>query len=238
MNPEYIMTIRTLCLITLLALAGGTVHADPQPGDTRITDPAEVTRLGFDPATDEVWRAADFDDRDLLQQRLDREALGGDVEPAAPNPLVDVIWNSVQSNDFHFRGANAEYRNSPSMELYCVASSPVRTADAAIQLPNDHRATWMDVWAHDSSNIAGLEVSLWEVCQNYADASRRTAVQLAVVDTGVAATPGNVFLNKYSGPNRWVRNATCSHMVRASWSSCGGGDKVLLRKVRVLWDYD
>lgn len=239
MNRMQDMSFRIVVLSAVLALAGGMAHADPQPGDVRIMDPAEVIRLGFDPATDEVWRAAEFDDRDLLQQRLDRQAeQDGGLEPAAPNPLVDPIWTSVQSNDFHFRGATTEYRNSPQMELYCDAASPVRSADAAIQFPNDHRVTWMDVWVHDSSSSAGLEVSLWEVCQNFEDASRRTAVQLAVVDTGVAPTPGNVFLNKHSGPNRWVRNATCSHMVRATWSSCSGGDKVKLQKVRVLWDFD
>ncbi len=239
MNPEFVMTIRFALLSAVLAFACSAAHADPQPGDVRIMDPAELIRLGFDPATDEVWRAPEFDDRELLQRRFDRAAeLQADAEPMAPNPLVDPIWTAVQSNDFRFRGATAVYANSTAMELYCDPSSSVRHADAAIRFPNDHRVTWMDVWAVDGSSSAGLEVALYEVCQNFSDAATRTATQLAVVDTGAAATPGPQFLNKHSGPNRWVRNATCSYMVRATWSSCAGGADVRLQKVRVLWDYD
>ncbi len=234
------MRLRIAVLIGLLGMYVCAVAvADPQPGDIRISDPAELVRLGFNPATDEVWRAAEIDDRQMLQDRLARtERQQSSLDPAAPNPLVDEIWASVQATDFHFRGAAAGYALLNTFELMCKASSSIRVADAAIQFPNDHRVTWMDVWALDSSTEAGLEVALYEVCQNYADASRRTVTQLAVVNTGVIPNPGGVFLNKHSGPNRWVRNATCSHMVRATWSSCSADSQVRLQKVRVLWDYD
>lgn len=234
------MNIRISISSVLAAMfACGVAVADPLPTDVRIMDPAELMRLGFDPATDEVWRAAEFDDRQMLQERLARAELPQSGQsPSALDPLVDEIWTSVQSNDFHFRGASTVFTNSNKLELSCSPGSPVRIADAAIQFPNDHRVTWMDVWAVDSSTTAGLEVALYEVCQNVVDASLRSVVQLAVVDTGLATSPGAVFMNKHSGPNRWVRNATCSHMVRATWSSCAAGASVRLQKVRVLWDYD
>lgn len=234
------MSIRIARLGALLGVfACGAAVADPLPSDIRIMDPAELIRLGFDPATDEVWRAAEFDDSQMLQERLARtEVPASTPGPAALNPLVDEIWTSVQSNDFHFRGASTVFSNTGQLELACSSGSPVRHADAAIQLPNDHRATWMDVWAVDSSTAAGLEVALYEICQNIVDPTRRSVTQLAVVDTGAATSPGAVFMNKHSGPNRWVRSATCSHMVRATWSSCAAGTSVRLQKVRVLWDYD
>lgn len=240
MKRENSVNFHTAVLVALLGVgASGAACADPLPTDIRIMDTAELNRLGFDPATDEVWRASEFDDRNMLQERLARTDIPqSGPGPAAPDPLLDEIWTSVQSNDFHFRSESTAYANSGQFELYCSAGSPVRIADAAVQLPNDHRVTWMDVWAVDSSTEAGLEVALYEVCQNYTDASERSVIQLAVVNTGVAPSPGPVFLNKHSGPNRWVRNATCSYMVRATWSSCSAAANVRLQKVRLLWDYD
>lgn len=233
------MKIRTLLCTALLAtFACGLAHADPQPGDVMITDPAELIRLGFDPATEDVWRAAEFDDSQLIHEEVERQQAESQAYPAAPDPTVDPIWASVQSTDFHFRGAGAVYRQSSAFELYCPSTSPIRHADAAIQFPNDHRLTWLEVWAVDNSTAAGLEVALYEVCQNRSNPSRRTVTALASVNTGTTLKPGSMYRSKRVAPNRWVNAATCAYMVRATWSSCTAGADLRLQKVRVLWDFD
>ncbi|MCK9538858.1 hypothetical protein [Dokdonella sp.] len=230
------MKLRLAVATTLFGLGlAGTAPADPLPGDTRIMDPAEITALGFNPVTDEVWRAPTFDHDELLAARIARDG----ASPQTLDPLVDPIWTSVAGPDFQFRGQNALTTFNSSYSVSCQPGSPVRTADAAIEFPNDHRITWMDVWAIDDSATAGVETTLWEICQrvNDPDSSLRTVVQLGVVDTGVANAPGPLWGNTHVGPNRWVHSTRCSYMVRATFSACEGSS-VRLQKVRVLWDYD
>ncbi len=236
MNEVTTMKTPLALVVVLSGLALGTVAlADPLPGDVRVTDPAEIRALGFDPLTDEVWRAPAFDHRDLLAARLARDG----ASPQAPNPLVDPIWTSVAGPDFHFRGQGALTTFDSSTSVSCKPGSPVRVADAAIEFPSDHRITWIDVWAVDESTTAGVEVSLWEICQrtNNPDPAFRTVVGFAGPVTSAADAPGPVWLNAHVGPGRWVNSTRCSYEVRATFNTCVGSG-MRLQKVRVLWDYD
>lgn len=213
----------------------GTALAGPQPGDLRVTDPAQIRALGFDPATDEVFLAAPFDDRALLTARLAR----GDASPQAPNPDVDPIWTSVVGTDFRFNNSAVPYTFDVNTSLSCSATGASYSAYANIEFPSDHRITWMDVWAVDDSTTGGVRVSLWEICQrvNDPDPSLRTVTQIGpLIDTGTADAPGAVWRNAHVGPNRWVHAATCSYVVRADVDCANSA--VRLQKVRVLWDYD
>lgn len=213
----------------------GTALAGPQPGDLRVTDPAQIRALGFDPATDEVFLAAPVDDRALLAARLAR----GDASPQAPNPDVDPIWTSVVGTDFRFNRETVPYTFTSNMSLTCDATGSSYGGYANIEFPNDHRITWMDVWAVDNSTTSGVRVSLWEICQrvNDPDPSLRTVTRISpIIDTGTADAPGAVWLNAHVGPDRWVHTPTCSYLLRADLDCANSA--VRLQKVRVLWDYD
>ena len=213
----------------------GTALAGPQPGDLRVTDPAQIRALGFDPATDEVFLAAPVDDRALLVARLAR----GDASPQAPNPDVDPIWTSVVGTDFRFNRETVPYTFVSNMSLTCSATGEGYSAYANIEFPNDHRITWMDVWAVDNSTTSGVRVSLWEICQRVdnPDPSLRTVTRISpIIDTGTADAPDAVWLNAHVGPDRWVHAPTCSYLLRADLDCANSA--VRLQKVRVLWDYD
>ena len=213
----------------------GTALAGPQPGDLRVTDPAQIRALGFDPATDEVFLAAPVDDRALLAARLAR----GDASPQAPNPDVDPIWTSVVGTDFRFNRETVPYTFVSNMSLTCDATGSSFGAYANIEFPNDHRITWMDVWAVDNSTTSGVRVSLWEICQRVdnPDPSLRTVTRISpIIDTGTADAPDAVWLNAHVGPDRWVHAPTCSYLLRADLDCANSA--VRLQKVRVLWDYD
>ncbi|MBZ0222387.1 MAG: hypothetical protein IT467_06665 [Dokdonella sp.] len=213
----------------------GTALAGPQPGDLRVTDPAQIRALGFDPATDEVFLAAPVDDRALLAARLAR----GDASPQAPNPDVDPIWTSVVGTDFRFNRETVPYTFVSNMSLTCSATGEGYSAYANIEFPNDHRITWMDVWAVDNSTTSGVRVSLWEICQRVdnPDPSLRTVTRISpIIDTGTADAPDAVWLNAHVGPDRWVHAPTCSYLLRADLDCANSA--VRLQKVRVLWDYD
>lgn len=221
---------------TLLGMClAGTALADPQPGDIRVTDPAEIRALGFDPATDAVFLAPPLDDRALLAARLAR----ADADPQAPNPDVDPIWTSVIGTDFRFNRTAVPYTFTSDMSLTCSAVGSSYGAYANIEFPSDHRITWVDLWAADNSTTAGLRVSLWEICQRVddPDVSLRTVTRISpIIDTGTAAAPGAVWRNAHVGPDRWAHAATCSYLVRADLDCANTA--VRLQKVRVLWDYD
>lgn len=227
--------IPMLALVIAGACCASSTWADPQPGDIRVTDPAQIAALGFDPVHDEVWLAPAFDSSTLLAERLARAK----AAPQVVDPTVDPVWTSVAAPDFHFRGQDGDYVLDYRMSIFCNAGSPQSIADAAIEFPSDHRITWMDFWGVDSSSTAGVEVALYEICQRVddPDVSLRTVVKLGSIDTGASPAPGPLWANTHVGPNRWVRSVACGYMVRATFSSCVGSD-VRLQKVRVLWDYE
>ncbi|MCK9538861.1 hypothetical protein [Dokdonella sp.] len=217
------------CALSGLLLAGTALAAGPQPGDIRVTDPAEILELGFDPLHDEVWRAPP------VEQVTDDQAAKTEA-PETPSALDDPWWASVSGTDFHFRGQGAQFHAGPDMSVSCKPGSPVRTADAAIQFPGDRKLTHFQAWTVDNSTSAGVDVTLWEVCQSELSANPdyRTVVSLGAVTTGTASAPGAGYASQAIPGERWVRSSICTYFVRATFSACANSD-VRVQKARVLW---
>ncbi len=216
-------------------LASSAVIAEPQPGDIRITDPDELIEMGFDPIHDEVWRAANTGANPTPDARLAKREPNSSN---APNAILNYRRADVQGTDFHFRGQSATFVHNDNFSLYCTIGSPVRHADASIELLNGSSLDYIAVWTVDNSTTAGVETALYEVCERNISPPSRTVVQIANFGTGINEAPGAGFelVDLDAGPEyRWVKSAQCAYMVRATFSACANS-KVRLQKVRVEWN--
>ncbi len=219
---------RTLRPLLLACLACPPVLADPPaPTHRLVTDPDERAAWGAEPGID-LWllaeaRAATPGERaDRVRQH----------EQTAFNPTVNTgRWVSVQASQFHNVNSNHGYSTRGEL-MFALSGAGALNAIANVDLPEDRRLSWMDVWGVDSHPTASLAVSLWRRCTD--DDGAVSTVQLASASSAAAFAGGAFFSDvPVVHPQGIVQHAHCAHHLRLFVTAANLGESIALLRVRL-----
>ena len=219
-------------LSSLAVLTAFGVTAQPAEMIEWISDPAELAARGFDPEGPPIQRLIiEPDDRPLAERLAEREQIETSVDVGGGS----VRWASVQATDFQLLGDEAAYTTQGNFNFSCLTGSPTNLwADAPIHFRDDRRLRFFDVWTHDSTDPANVEVLLYRVCQPAFSAEAPVVTELA--SRASTGSSGNQFsFVSIPGPV-YSQNSTCSYWVRARFQSCNAGIDLKVYKARVIWD--
>lgn len=219
-------------LSSLAVLAAFGVTAQPAEMIEWISDPAELAAKGFDPDGPPIQRLIiEPDDRPLIERLAEREQIETSVDVGGGG----VRWASVQATDFQLLGDEAAYTTQGNFNFSCLTGSPTNMfADAPIHLRDDRRLRFFDVWTHDSTDPANVEVLLYRVCQPAFNAEAPVVTELA--SSTSSGNSGNQFSWLSIPGSVYSQNSTCSYWVRARFGSCDAGTNLRVYKARVIWD--
>lgn len=204
-----------------------------EPAYELISDPAELAAWGFDPDGDPIRRLSPVEDARPYEERL-AERLAEEARNNAPDVGGrNVRWASVQGNDFKFLNEGTPYGTQGNFVLHLVPGGPNRFADAPIQLRDDRRLQWLDVWTSDTSVDHAVDVAFYRTCHESFFSGAPVVTEIAVVSAGTFSA-GNRF--QFVGvPDTYVDNGLCTYFVRARFSSFDADQTVVLQKVRLIW---
>ncbi|MBX3726746.1 MAG: hypothetical protein KF823_12615 [Xanthomonadales bacterium] len=219
---------RPLSLLLLACLTCPPALADPpHPGHRLVTDPAEMAAWDTAPGG-ELWLLADA----RAATPGERAERARQHELAAFNPAVNAgRWFHVQATEF--LNVNASHGYSTRGELmFTLSGAGALDALANVDLPEDRRLSWMDVWGVDSHPTASLAVSLWRRCTD--DTGAVSTVQLASASSGAAFAGGAFFSDvPVVHPQGIAQHEHCVHYLRLFVTAANLGESIALLRVRL-----
>lgn len=209
--PRNRLTLLFFCLASCLGAA-----ARAGEGDTLITDPDLLARLGFSPNARNVFLAkgAVLDQKEL---RAAPEEFG----------ITSGGWTTVLGNQHNPRSSAVFGADLGSGDIYAISGSPF--FDAQIQMPSG--ALWENVswWVRDVSGIANATLVAFSVC---GPSIPPTATILFASNSSVAN--GEFILSFPLAVPTVVDNENCAYGIRTGLSVAAGED-IILRKARAQW---
>jgi hypothetical protein len=192
-------------------------------GDTLITDPVLLTRLGFPSDARNVYLARGA----VLNQRS---------TPAEPKEYGtdDFGWTTVLGNQHNPFNAPAGYSSSDGSGDISLSSPVSRIFDAQLQMPSGavlQQVTW---FGSDTVDDGAIEASIIRVCQSGIPPGDPV---VTILGSGFSSTSSGPFsFTVLVSGGDVVRNLNCAYIARTRFLAVdlGGGDLVL-RKIRAGW---
>ncbi|MCK9539528.1 hypothetical protein [Dokdonella sp.] len=136
-----------------------------------------------------------------------------------------------------FVGRTSAFRHAGAPpSLYCLSGATDPFATATLDLPDQARITYLDVFGLDNTATENMSVFLMSTCRGFGDTSTPTTTILG--STSTAGTPGDFVVTlDLSGAPVVVDRGVCRYFARVRLSSsisgpCVGG-ALFLDKVRV-----
>jgi hypothetical protein len=219
-----------LAMALLLACSAGAA----EPAYEWITDPAQLEARGFAPdgppikrlVPDPTARAHEL----LAERRMQAALKSSGVDVGGET----VRWAAVQGADFKFLNEGALYSTTGNFVIHPLVGTPNIFADAPIQLRDDRRIQFLDVWTDDTNAAEEVDVALYRTCHPGFTAGAPDITELAVIEGGTFSG-GNRFEDTTVPGAVHVDNPLCTYFVRARFSTGSSGNTVVLQKVRVVW---
>jgi hypothetical protein len=202
-------------LLTSLA-----VPASAGEGDTLITDPALLTRLGFPSDARNVYLAKGA----VLDQRsspAEAKEFGTD----------DSGWTTVLGNQHHAASSFTLYEAAPGVNGGILYSGGHNFFDAQISMPSG--ALFQQVtWFGRDESVDELTGTVFRVCQTGFPAVGPPVVSLLGSASSSNAATFTFVVSVPAGET--VHNFSCAYVARTTFVSSGTPDLVL-HKVRAGW---
>jgi hypothetical protein len=210
---------RSLLLLFLaLAVASRAVAAE---GDTRITDPDLLARLGCP--------------RDARNVFLARGAvLHQEASPSAPKEFGgDVGWTTVLGNQHHSTSSSFGYDALEGSIYRTYPGGGFTGFDAQLEMPGGALFQHVTFFGRDDNANPGEQVrgDVWRVCQ--AEFPGVGPPILTLLGSVGSADTGNFTFTVFIPPGEVVRNFTCGYYARTLFSS--PGLELQLHKIRAAW---
>jgi hypothetical protein len=188
-------------------------------GDTLITDPALLKRLGFPPDARNVYLAKGA----VLDQRS---------SPAEPKEFgtADLGWTTVLGSDHHPRGSALEYDVDTDGSISFI-SGGIGWFEAQLQMPSG--ALFQQVtWFGRDQSVQLVSGTVARVCQTGFPAVGPPV--LTFLGSAVGSTNAESFTFVVSvAPGETVHNFSCAYVARTLFSNADAD--LALHKVRAQW---
>jgi hypothetical protein len=216
--------MRIRCRVALLlGLVAAAVLLSPrasaQEGDTLITDPALLVRLGLPPDARNVNLAKGA----VLDQKS---------SPAEPEEFgtTDFGWTTVVGSE-HITHADVDIVMDATLSIF-IGSTPIsRSVFAQLQMPTGtlfRQVTW---FVQDISDSADFSGSVIRVCQTGLPLGEPVVTVLG--SGGSSGSSGEFFFTVFMPAGEVVRNLSCVYAARTQFDEIGA--ELRLRKVRAGW---
>lgn len=230
------ITLRTAAFLVALApvcvVQTTAAHADADDAGfhlEQITDAGELAALGLDPE-ESTYRVVGTEPASDLLDSWHEMAANRDMFP-------NVGWTTIGPADFLLWHDQVPYSlYQPFNALACMDLAHTVPAVAPVQMTNDRRPRFLNLWVHDGAESGHLQGTLIARCPTPGNPNVFSNYVLAEVSSLNAPPGASVLTGMIPVGSHHVDNSNCSYTVVVQFVTCAAGPALQLRKARVLWD--
>ncbi|HEY7370274.1 MAG TPA: S-layer homology domain-containing protein, partial [Thermoanaerobaculia bacterium] len=190
-------------------------------GDTLITDPDLLARLGFSRDARNVYLAKGA----VLDQRS---------SPAEPKEFgtADFGWTTILGNQHTPHSTLYDYAFLDSGEIYVTSGATIAVFDAQLHFSSGvllHQVTW---FGRDAAMFQSLQGLILRVCQSGIPPG---APVTTILGSGQSINNDSFSFTVILSGGEVVRNLNCAYLARSVIESTDPDTDLTLRKVRAGW---